>query len=201
MALLREEGIAKILFPETDRCLNEVAGFDGFVERAFINTDKRIAADQPVTPAFLFAVLLWEPLLAKTQHHQNNGLSYFDAYYKSMSEVLSKQSETIAITKRVALMIRDIWSLQPKLEQPRGKRAWQAYNHPKFRAGYDFLLLRSPGDEALKKNGRLVDCVPGKKRQRTARDGQGAESAKRSPSARQERRNSKKAQTTKTCSS
>ncbi|HAQ49991.1 MAG TPA: polynucleotide adenylyltransferase PcnB, partial [Gammaproteobacteria bacterium] len=118
------------------------------IERALYNTDQRITARKPVTPAFLYAVLLWPVLKQKWVAYQaQHPLAV--AMQKAAIEVIGQQYKTTAIPKRFAIIVRDIWQLQIKLEQRHGKRAWRTLSHPKFRAGYDFLLLRVEAGEPL----------------------------------------------------
>lgn len=118
------------------------------IERALYNTDQRITARKPVTPAFLYAVLLWPVLKQKWVEYQTQH-PLAVAMQKAAIEVIGQQYKTTAIPKRFAIIVRDIWQLQIKLEQRHGKRAWRTLSHPKFRAGYDFLLLRVEAGEPL----------------------------------------------------
>ena len=64
-----------------------------------------------------------------------------------MDDVLDVQGEKLAITRRIAGDIKDIWALQPRFEQRSGKRPYALLEQPRFRAGYDFLLLRADSGE------------------------------------------------------
>jgi len=111
---------------------------------AMENTDKRINNDQRVTPAFLFAAMLWYPLQKYIQQiNTNNQLAPQDAFFAALSEVMPEQQRSIAIPKRFQGVMKDIWILQDKLGRREGKRAFKTFEHTKFRAGYDFLLLRA----------------------------------------------------------
>ena len=115
-----------------------------FVEQVLINTDNRINTGQRVTPAFIFAAFLWYPLEERCQQlMQEGGLSYFDAFNLAMNDVLQQQIQRIMIPKRFSIPIREIWQLQGRLSKRFGRRAYQMLEHPKFRAAYDFLLLRA----------------------------------------------------------
>ncbi len=116
--------------------------------KALQNTDKRLADGKPVTPAFLFAALLWEPLRKRWQELSQQ-MPEIPAMQRAAGEVLSEQIQTVAIPKRFSLVTRDIWTLQPRLMRRQGKRAFALLLHPKFRAGYDFLALRAESGEPL----------------------------------------------------
>ncbi|HCL3707032.1 TPA: polynucleotide adenylyltransferase PcnB, partial [Pseudomonas aeruginosa] len=67
---------------------------------------------------------------------------------KAAHELISEQCQRIAIPKRFTLPIREIWDMQERLPRRQGKRADLLLENPRFRAGYDFLLLReSAGEE------------------------------------------------------
>ncbi len=139
------------LFPQTAEVLHtEQEGYPRtLLMKALENTDQRIDDGKPVTPAFLFAALLWEPVRQRWQQHQANKIPMIPALQRAATEVISEQVQRVAIPKRFTIMTRDIWVLQPRLEQRFGKRAFRLLTHPKFRAGYDFLLLRSESGEPL----------------------------------------------------
>lgn len=111
---------------------------------AMENTDKRINNDQRVTPAFLFAAMLWYPLQKHIQQIKvTTQLTPQDLFFAALNEIMPEQQRSIAIPKRFQAVIKDIWILQDKLGRREGKRAFKTLEHPKFRAGYDFLLLRA----------------------------------------------------------
>jgi len=148
--MLREYGLFKSLFPELDKLIaKNPDGFEEtFIKQMFINTDKRINAEKKVTPAFIFAALLWFPLLAKAkQLQQQEQLSEYDAYAQAMSKVLSENAQHIAVPKRFTLGARDIWHIQHRLDKRGGQRAYRLTQQPRFKAAYDFLLLRVQAGE------------------------------------------------------
>jgi len=148
--LLCHYGVFDVLFPQTAALLHEEE--EGaprtLLMRALENTDLRIEDGKPVTPAFLFAALLWEPVKQQWQANIANNIPIMPALQRAATDVLSKQVHRVAVPKRFTLVSRDIWGLQPRLEQRFGKRAVRLISHPKFRAGYDFLLLRAETGEA-----------------------------------------------------
>lgn len=133
--LMRKFGLAEILFPATNP-------EDELVTLAMESTDGRIADDKPVTPGFLFAVLLWDDYQARiTENALQQSMQ--EAENNAAAECIREQQLTIAIPRRFAQFIRDVWALQPKLERRQPKNLARMLSHPKFRAGYDFLLLRA----------------------------------------------------------
>ncbi len=145
---LRHFDLFRHLFPETDESLShEEQGFPvTFVIRGLKNTDARVRAGKPVTPAFLFAVFLWEPVRRRMQQLEARGESRHDAMMEAGREAIGRQISRVAIPKRFSLQMREIWNMQHRLEQ-RGKRTMRLLEHPRFRAAYDFLLLRAESGE------------------------------------------------------
>jgi len=145
---LRHYGLFEYLFPMTEESLeHEEGGFPlTFVARALRNTDERVNTGLPVTPAFLFAALLWEPLRERAALLQANEMPKMEALQRAADEVISEQVQHIAFPRRFSVQAREIWGLQPRLEN-RGKRVKSLIEHPRFRAAYDFLVLRSESGE------------------------------------------------------
>lgn len=146
---LRHYGLFGQLFPETDACLAlEDQGFPVmFVSRGLANTDRRLQENKPVAPAFLFAILLWEPVRRAVERMQSDGMDANEAILVASADVCHRQQSLVAIPKRYSLPMREIWALQPRLEQREGKRPYRLMTHPRFRAAYDFLLLRAEAGE------------------------------------------------------
>jgi poly(A) polymerase len=115
---------------------------------AMRNTDARIAEDKPVTPGFLLAVLLWRDYTARcealAEHHKPS-----EARAIAASEALAAEQEIITIPRRFSQFVRDVWGLQGRLEQIRPKSLRLTLEHPRFRAGYDFLVLRAQTGEPV----------------------------------------------------
>jgi poly(A) polymerase len=149
--LLVKYGIFEHLFPESARLIakdpNSIPA--RLLTKALENTDKRIEEAKPVTPAFLFAAILWGPTSEQWQRYQNNKIPVIPALQRAANEVISEQVQRVAVPKRFTLVTRDIWLLQIRLTTRQGKRGFRLLTHPKFRAGYDFLLLRSDAGEPL----------------------------------------------------
>ena len=143
--MLRDYGLFTYLFPIVEQMLKklDITKEYEFIQIALNNTDSRINNNQRVTPAFLLAALLWYPLQQRiTQLKDSTALTPQDAFFNALSEILAEQQRSIAIPKRFQAPMKDIWILQDKLTRREGKRAYKTLEHPKFRAGYDFLLLR-----------------------------------------------------------
>ncbi len=138
---LRAEGLHHGVLPLLDVILEQPLG-ERFVEQALTNTDQRIREGKSISPGFLFAALLWHEVLAHWNKRKAKNEIAIPALFAAMSDVLDRQAEKLAITKRLVGDIKEIWSLQPRFEQRSGKRPYGLLGHPRFRAGYDFMLLR-----------------------------------------------------------
>lgn len=143
--LLRHYGLFEKLFPATEFSLtSEEQGFPKiFVARALENSDKRIAEGKTVTPYFLLAALLWEPLQFNKNKKMQQGMNEALAFQEAVNEVISSQIKRTSFPKRVGYSIREVWSLQAKFRTRRGAKPFALLQHPRFRAAYDFLLLRA----------------------------------------------------------
>ena len=118
------------------------------VKQVAINTDKRIAAGKSINPAFFYAALLWENYLHQLEKAKKRNMPFADAQLHAAGKVIDRQRIKTAIPKFAEQFIRDIWILQPKLAAPRSKQIVQLSEHPRFRAGFDFLLLREQCGDA-----------------------------------------------------
>lgn len=149
---LVEHDVAHHLFPQTCHQLRQdkQGEFEHFVDAALTSTDKRIAHNQPVTPAFLFAVFLWQPVQSLTQNLIAKGMVPYEASQKAAARVIDKQRQIIAIPKRFSIVAREIWALQFRLTNRRKRNVDSLIQNPRFRAAYDFLCLRAGKDAELK---------------------------------------------------
>jgi len=143
---LRDEGLHKGLLPLLDVILDQPLG-ERFVTLALAQTDARVLAGKPVSPAFLFAALLWHEVLAAWRAREKRGEHPVAALETAMDEVLDAQCEKLAITRRLTATMREIWAMQPKFESRSGQRALRLLEAPRFRMGYDFLALRAASGE------------------------------------------------------
>ena len=146
-ALLEHHRIFELLFPATADAIRRVPLQRNLVTGALRNSDDRIAKDKPVTPAFLFAALLWPPMVRRMSLLEGRGEAPVAAMHQASSEVIAAQVRLITIPRRFATPMREIWELQHRLESRRSPMRLAA--HPRFRAAYDFLLLREQAGEEL----------------------------------------------------
>jgi len=148
--LLLHYGLFRFLFPQTAGLLEADDGYTRrFIEAGLNNTDKRIRDDKPVTPFFLFGVLLWPPVRRQAALLQEQGESELQALQQAAREVVQEQTRQIMIPKRFTLPMKETWMMQARLGRRQGKRAVRLLESPRFRAGYDFLLLRNQAGEPL----------------------------------------------------
>ncbi len=143
--MLRHYGLFAILFPATDKCLaSQDHDFPRlFLIRALENSDKRFAEGKTLTPYFLLAALLWEPLQIAAQKRIEHGENETLAYQNAANEVLNKQIKITALPRHITQSMRDVWFMQTKLTRTVGSRPYRLLEQPKFRAAYDFLQLRA----------------------------------------------------------
>lgn len=143
---LRKEGLHHGLLPLLDVVLEQPLG-EKFVTLALANTDTRIKQGKPVSPGFLFASLLWHQVLEKWRAYQAAGEYPIPALHLAADDVLNAQTEKLALQRKIASDMRDIWAMQPRFERRTGKAPYKLLEHMRLRAGYDFLLLRCASGE------------------------------------------------------
>jgi poly(A) polymerase len=143
---LRAEGLHHGLLPLLDVILEQPAG-ERFVLLALSRTDERVRAGKTISPGFLFATLLWHQVLVKWNARVARGEHRIPALEKAIDETLEAQTETLAIQRRFVADMREIWGLQPRFERRQGRSPLRLLEHIRFRAGYDFLMLRAAADE------------------------------------------------------
>src|SRR5471032_2674551 len=143
---LRKEGLHHGLLPLLDVVLEQPLGVK-FVTLALDSTDARIAAGKTVSPGFLFASLLWHQVLEKWTSYRAAGEQPIPALHFAADDVLDSQTEKLALQRKIGSDMRDIWSMQPRFERRVGKAPYKLLEHLRFRAGYDFLLLRCASGE------------------------------------------------------
>jgi poly(A) polymerase len=143
---LRDVGLHEGLLPLLDVILEQPLG-ERFVTLALAQTDERVLAERPVSPAFLFAALLWHEVLAASKTRQARGERPILALEHAMDEVLDTQCAKLAITRKLTATMREVWAMQPRFEQRSGSRAYRLLEAPRFRMAYDFLALRAASGE------------------------------------------------------
>jgi poly(A) polymerase len=135
------------LLPMLDVILEQPMG-EKFVMLALKNTDQRISEEKSVSPAFLFAALLWHEVVASWKTRQDANERPVSALHEAIDEVLERQRAQLAIPHRYDTIMKEMWLLQPRFEQRGGQRPLRLLSQPRFRAAYDFLLLRCASGEA-----------------------------------------------------
>jgi len=152
LELLRHYNLLQYLFPALDEFLHNEpneAMLD-FVDQGLVNTDTRVNNGQHVSPAFIFAILLWPAVHQRAMNLQSDKLKIVPALFQAGSEVMSGQLKHISIPRRFSQMARDIWTAQPKFQRTQGKQPARLLAQPCFRAAYDFMCIQS-----------MVSLVPG----------------------------------------
>ena len=148
--LLLEYKLFDHIVPQLAPMLNDRQGIPmKLVSQALLNTDKRILDEQRVTPAFIYAALLWPAVQRLAKNYEKNGNSPPYALSKAAGEIILNQIPVTAIPKRFTMPMREIWDLQLHLNRRSGNRAKRLAEHPRFRAAYDFVLLREQSGEDL----------------------------------------------------
>jgi poly(A) polymerase len=145
LAVLRDRHLLEGLLPSVDKYLAAHPGnlVEQLLQQGLRNTDARVVADKPVTPTFLFALLLYGPIAQYIEALPPQRWHEPGAIVEACDRALREASRRVTIPRRVALGMREMYALQPRLEQPRGKRALRLLEQPRFRAGYDLLILRA----------------------------------------------------------
>ena len=143
---LRQYGLFSILFPQTGICLKNAISSEqplALINQAMENTESRLKNNQHITPYFLLATLLWEPVRQLTARNRSSFNSDTQAIHAAANEVIAHQIGQIAIPRRITTPMREVWALQPRFHKRTGVRCLRFLEHPRFRAAYDFMLLRS----------------------------------------------------------
>ena len=144
-ATLRRLGLLDVLFPTVADYFRRHP--DSLVEelllRGLANTDQRVREGKSVTPTYLFALLLYGPIAAAIEALPPNRWHEAGAIMDACDQAAREMAARVALPRRFSLGVREMFALQPRLEQPRGRRALRLIEHPRFRAAYDLLLLRA----------------------------------------------------------
>lgn len=141
LVALQATGLYSFLFPILDTRSQKPAYLQ-FLKKAFENTDERVAENKPISIGFLFAALLWHKLEIQWQIHQDTGASPIPAMTLAISDIRAMEKQ-LAIPSRYGTTMREIWFLQPRFEQRSGRRPFRLLEQERFRAAYDFLVLRA----------------------------------------------------------
>ncbi|HKE43959.1 MAG TPA: polynucleotide adenylyltransferase PcnB [Steroidobacteraceae bacterium] len=145
LRLLQHYGLLEHLFPQAGALLKRAPhGAEAqLLQAGLANTDARVAADKPVTPTFLFAVLFYGPVAERARQLQENGQPESLALFNACEEIVRTQQSRVSIPRRFTLPMREMFTLQPRFRRREGKKALSLLSHPRFRAAYDLLLLRA----------------------------------------------------------
>ena len=143
--LLREYRLLKYLVPALDEWLQQEPNemMLDFIDQALVNTDDRVNTGQPVSPAFIFAVLLWPAVQEQASRLQPDKQKLIPALAQVGETVMKRQVRHISIPRRFSQMARDIWTSQPRFHRTQGKQPLRMLGYPVFRAAYDFMLIQS----------------------------------------------------------
>ena len=147
-----ENDIYGWLFPDSKRSMENNAT-EELVRLALTSTDQRIAKKMPVTPAFIYAAVLWYPFIEEKERLEQEGEITYAAAHEAANNVISKQQLFTSIPKRFSGPMRDIWFLQSRLPSRFGQKPDRTMEHKRFRAAYDFLLLREQAGEKTEQLG------------------------------------------------
>ena len=149
---LRHYDLFGQLFPMTEQALaKQENGFPNILlAESLRSTDKRIAEGKPVNPAFLFAALLWQPMQEYLPRLRDSGMPEVQAIQVATDKAFTRMRESASIPRRFALMVKEIYVLQARLMNRAARRAMGLLELPRFRAAYDFLVLRAIADESLR---------------------------------------------------
>ena len=149
--VLRKYGLFGYLFLQTEEALDMDSDhyIESLIRAGLENTDKRVDSGKPVNPAFLYAFLLWGNLRQAMYDEAQGDVGNIAMMNTVAQDIFQGQVEQTAMPKRFSIQAREIWTLQPRFEQRRGKRPLRLLSHPRFRAAYDFLLLRNQAGEDL----------------------------------------------------
>ncbi|HEU4627665.1 MAG TPA: polynucleotide adenylyltransferase PcnB [Steroidobacteraceae bacterium] len=200
LAVLRKHGLLSVLLPATDAYLEKHPG--GVVEKLLIqglkNTDERAQAGKPVTPTFLFALLLYGPIAHEIETTPPERWHELHTILDACDRAIREAQKHMSIPRRFSLGVREMFALQPRLEHPRGRRSLRVLEHPRFRAAYDMLLLRAEHGLAPREMAEWwtrIQEVSGEERARMAdalapQGGPPRSGARRGPRRRRRRRSS-----------
>lgn len=139
--------LLRYLFPDSDEQTHINPTALALIRAAMVSTDQRIAVGKPVTPAFILAALLWPVVNHEALQLQERGEPPIPAMHSAALSAISAAAQNISIPKRFSQPMREIWEFQLRLQNRRGRKAAELVDHRRFRAAYDFLLLREQAGE------------------------------------------------------
>lgn len=187
---LREYKLLQYLFPQSQEALQRDSHALALLRAAMGNTDQRIAQDKPVTPAFILAALLWPTAKKTATHLQQQGEPPMVAMNNAAHQTISEAARHISIPRRFSQPMREIWEFQLRLQRNHGRKAAELVDHRRFRAAYDFLLLREQAGEETGNLGSWWTAfqeLPMEQRLQQATDGKGSPGGRRTRTRRSNR--------------
>jgi poly(A) polymerase len=148
--LLVHYGLLEHLLPSAARAIAQQSSSNAvrLLRSGLDGTDQRVSQDKPVTPTFLFAVLLWPAIKSAHDSLDRGAMQETQAWFVACDQVIAQQQRRVAIPKRFTIPMTELIAMQPRFERRDGRRALRLLEHPRFRAAYDFLLLRAAAGEA-----------------------------------------------------
>nr|MBV6628476.1 polynucleotide adenylyltransferase PcnB [Oceanococcus sp. HetDA_MAG_MS8] len=189
-ALVRYDMLALLLPPVA--ALLDQPKVRPFIDAALASTESRIRQNKPVSPAFLLACMLWFPMLKRQQQHLDQGLPPMQALSAAADEVFAQVLPRVAVPRRFSAMVNEIWHLQHRFHQRRGKRPYRLLEHKRYRAAWDFLELRAEvGDAEAELPGWWDHFANAQGEDRSQLQEQAGGSAEGAPSRRRRRRRRK----------
>ena len=147
---LRKQGLHRGVFPVLDVALDEAHRHDGrekFVQLSLADTDRRVSEGKPVAPSFMLACMLWHDVLDRWQKLKAQGEPAIGALQQAIDSVFDARIGDISGRGKLALDMREIWMMQPRFDRRAGNSVMTLVEHPRFRAGFDFLRLRGAAGE------------------------------------------------------
>ena len=144
--------LLNILFPTTTQALKHDESFSLLIHTALENTDARIANGKSVNPAFIFSILLWQPYLQLLKQSSKENIPFAEASWSAGRSAVLDQSSVTSIPKRFSITICEIWKLQNRFKNKKGKKTLQLLEHPRFRAAYDFMCIREQSGDTNEEN-------------------------------------------------
>ena len=194
LPLLQQYDLLQYILPVTDEALkNNEPYAQALIEQALINTDLRIKNNQRVTPAYIYAAMLWPSVCSEQRHLEASGMKPAQAHQQAAHTVIARQLQTTSIPKRFTQGMKEIWDLQARLPRRQGARAERLFEHPRFRAAYDFVLMREEAGEDLHGLGdwwtRYQECDPEEREQMAVKVDSNKGSTRKAPPRKRRPRN------------
>ncbi len=152
LELLRHYHLLEHLFPQAEKSLledEENGSYTKLVHAALNNTDKRIHSGKPVTPAFLFAVMLWKQVKEGSEMYRELGNPALQSVHLAATDAFAEQVKCISVPRRFSNMTREIWTMQGRFQFKNTRRVMGFLDHRRFRAAYDFMCLRAKAGEIM----------------------------------------------------